>query len=84
MTSPSFICEFIDKQVTVMTVHGKPQKPDLKRGIKLARFAYESRCKKKAPAIAAARFEHDGKMLVQYSADELTKVQSKLQEVAND
>jgi hypothetical protein len=80
MISSSFVCEFIDKQVTRMTVHGKPQKPDLKRGIKLALFAYESRCKKQAPAMVAARFEHNGATLAHYGADELAKVRSKMQE----
>jgi hypothetical protein len=69
--SPTFVCKFSDGQVTVMTVYGTPQKPDLARGIKLARFAYESRCKKQPPAITSAHFESNGTTLVEYDAAEL-------------
>jgi hypothetical protein len=69
--SPAFVCRFSDGQTTGMTVFGTPQKPDLIRGIRLARFAYESRCKKQPPAIASAHFESNGTILVKYDAAEL-------------
>ncbi len=72
-TRPTFVCNFSDGEQTRMTVwcgNGL----DVARGVKLARYAYESRRKGKTPPpMTSATFVsgHDGAMLAKYDADEL-------------
>jgi len=71
-SSPIFVAVFTDKIVTRMSVHSAPEKLDLERGKKLARYAYESRTGKPPPAFRSAQFEDiDGGLLQAYSAEEL-------------
>jgi hypothetical protein len=71
--SPTFVCNFSDGEQTRMTVwcgNGL----DVARGVKLARYAYESRRKGKTPPpMTSATFVSapDGAMLAKYDADEL-------------
>jgi hypothetical protein len=71
--SPTFVCNFSDGEQTRITVwcgNGL----DVARGVKLARYAYESRRKGKTPPpMTSATFvsARDGAMLAKYDADEL-------------
>jgi hypothetical protein len=65
--SPAFIARFVDGIETRMTVATRLDALDVGRGVKLARQAYESRCKRAPPAIVEARFEN-GKVLATYRA----------------
>jgi hypothetical protein len=70
--SPTFVCNFSDGEQTRMTVWcGKGL--DVARGVKLARYAYESRRKgKPPPPMTSATFvSRDGATLAKYDADEL-------------
>ena len=69
--SPTFVATFEDDVVTRMTVFGTPDDPDVERGKKLARYAYESRTKKPPPAFLKAHFEQAGVVFRAYSAVEL-------------
>jgi hypothetical protein len=71
--SPTFICTFADGEITRMSVwHESRNAPlDLDRGVRLACVAYESRAKRKPPAITEARFLRDGVALKEYGADDL-------------
>jgi hypothetical protein len=69
---PTFVCNFSDGEQTRMTVHcGKGL--DVARGVKLARYAYESRKGKTPPAMRDAAFvsSDDGITLMLYSAQKL-------------
>jgi hypothetical protein len=70
--TPTFICNFADGEQTRMTVHC-PKGLDIVRGVKLARYAYESRTGKTPPAMLGATFvsSDDGQSLMAYGADEL-------------
>jgi hypothetical protein len=57
-----------------MTTWSESGKPDLERGIQLARFAYQSRCKRFPPAIVAVHFEVDGVACVPYTPEEIAAV----------
>jgi hypothetical protein len=71
-TSPIFVATFADKVRTRMSINCTPDDLDLERGKKLARYAYESRTGKPAPAFTKAHFEDtNGKVLTSYSAIEL-------------
>jgi hypothetical protein len=75
--SPTFVAEFEDGDsvvVTRMSVHAPNGKPSMTRGVRLARAAYESRMKKPAPAIVAAHYECDGKIIENYDAEALKAV----------
>jgi hypothetical protein len=73
--SPTFICNFSDGEQTRMTVwcgNGL----DVARGVKLARYAYESRKGRTPPPMTSATFvsndvSNDGATLAKYNADEL-------------
>ena len=68
----TFVCNFSDGEQTRMTVHcGKGL--DVARGVKLARYAYESRKGKTPPAMRDATFvsSDDGITLMRYSAQKL-------------
>jgi len=69
--SPTFVATFADGEITRMTVFTTPDNLDVERGKKLARYAYESRTGKSAPAFTKAHFEHAGEVFKAYSAVEL-------------
>ena len=70
-TSPIFVATFADKVCTRMSIYC-PGDLDLERGKRLARYAYESRTSKPAPAFTKAHFEDtNGQVLMSYSAIEL-------------
>src|SRR5262249_37484320 len=73
--SPACVAEFADGQITRMTVWSANGKPDLRRGIRLAWAAYESRMlSKQPPAITALHFEAaDGASVIrtQFTADQI-------------
>jgi hypothetical protein len=70
-TSPIFVATFADKVCTRMSINC-PDDLDLERGKTLARYAYEGRAGKRAPAFTKAHFEDtNGKVLMAYSAIEL-------------
>jgi hypothetical protein len=71
-----FVAVFQAGTQTRMSCHGSPDKPDLKRGIKLAHAAWQSRHRtdNEPPTIAKAHFEgFNGEVLKEYAADELSK-----------
>jgi hypothetical protein len=71
--SPTFICNFSDGEQTRMTVWCRDGL-DVARGVRLARYAYESRREKTPPPMTSATFvSNDGAMLTKYDADELAK-----------
>jgi hypothetical protein len=71
---PTFICNFVDGQKTRMTVHCE-KGLDVARGVKLARYAYESRTGKKPPEIVSGQFvSTEGEKLMAYIGDELNGV----------
>jgi len=73
-SSPTCVATFADGEITRMTVWSANGKPDLRRGIKLAHAAYESRTQRKPPAITALHFEIvDGKNTVttKFTADQI-------------
>ena len=67
--SATFIARFADGEVTRLTTHARAGKPNLARGVRLARAAYESRTKRTPPAITEARYESDGEVLKTYDAE---------------
>jgi hypothetical protein len=71
---PTFICNFTDSEQTRMTVHCR-KGLDVARGVKLARYAYQSRKGKAPPAMTGAIFvSSDGHTtLMLYDAAELAK-----------
>jgi hypothetical protein len=88
-TSPTCIATFADGEVTRMTTWSSSGKPDLRRGIKLAQFAYETRMHNRRrkprsqteepaptiPPITEARFEtSDGKVLATFTAEQIAEV----------
>jgi hypothetical protein len=70
---PTFVCNFDDGEQTRMTVHCRHGVLDMPRGVKLARYAYESRKGKTPPAMRDATFvsSDGGITLMLYSAEEL-------------
>jgi len=71
--SPTFVCNFTDGEQTRMTVWCGDGL-DMVRGVKLARYAYESRRGKAPPIIASATFvsPSDGVTLAEYGANEFS------------
>jgi predicted lipoprotein with Yx(FWY)xxD motif len=70
---PTFVCIFSDGEQTRMTVWCR-NGLDVARGVKLARYAYESRKGKTPPPMTSATFvSSDGATLTKYDADELAK-----------
>ena len=70
---PTFVCDFADGEQTRMTVWCK-KGLDVTRGVKLARYAYESRKRQAPPAMLGATFiSSAGLTLMSYTADELAK-----------
>ena len=76
MSSPVFCARFFNGVETRMTIcHADNHKTfDLERGVVLSRHAYHQRTGKEPPVIVAGRFEDDGKVLVEYCADELAEI----------
>jgi len=75
-SSPTCAATFADGEVTRMTVWSANGKPDLRRGIRLAWAAYESRTMRKPPAITALHFEAaDGESVTttKFAADQITE-----------
>ena len=70
-TSPTFVATFVDGEVTRMTTFQKTKTLDLKRGVRLARAAYESRTKQESPSIVEAHYERDGEVLKSYGREQL-------------
>ena len=76
-SSPTCVVTFADGETTCMTVWSASGKPDLRRGIKLAHAAYESRTMSKPPAITALHFETvDGESVTttKFTADQIAEV----------
>ena len=72
-TSPIFVATFADKVCTRMSIYCTPDDLDLERGKRLARYAYESRTSKPAPAFTKAHFEDtNSQVLMSYSAIDST------------
>jgi hypothetical protein len=71
---PTFVCNFSDGEQTRMTVWCR-NGLDVARGVKLARYAYESRKGKTPPPMTSATFvsSDDGATLTKYDAGELAK-----------
>ena len=75
--SPSFIATFAGGECTRMTVFTQQlDKPDVGRGVRLARNAYRSRTGKEPAPIIEARFKRNGAVLARYTAEQLTEVTS--------
>jgi hypothetical protein len=75
--SPTFVARFENGDsvvITRMSVHTPSGKLNLARGVRLARAAYESRMKKAPPAIVAAHYESDGKVIETYTRELLGAV----------
>ena len=79
-SSPIFIARFVDGEVVRMTTYHDERKTlDLKRGVRLARWAYFSRKKQEPPMIESASFERiasfelDGETLATYTAEQLAE-----------
>ena len=72
--SPTFVAHFADGEVTRMTTRCDPKKLDQQRGVRLARHAHHSRCKKEPPAIVKASFQCNGETLAEYTAEQLAVV----------
>lgn len=72
--SPVCIVTFVDGETPPMTTWNKNGEPSLRRGIKLAHAAYESRTKRQPPAIAALHFETvDGVIVTRFPADQIAE-----------
>jgi hypothetical protein len=74
LQSPAFVAKFADGEVTRMTTYCRPDKPDVGRGVRLSKWAYQSRTKREPPTIVEASFELNGKTLATYDAAALEKV----------
>jgi len=73
-TSPTFVATFADGEITRMTTFQSGKTLDLKRGVRLARAAYESRMRKTPPLIVEACYERDGEILESYEREQLGAV----------
>ena len=76
-SSPTFIARFVDGEVVRMTTYHDDERKtlDLKRGVRLACWAYLSRKKQEPLMIESASFESEGKMLATYTAEQLAATQ---------
>jgi len=75
-SSPTCVVTFADGEITRMTTWSSNGKPDLRRGIRLAHAAYESRTISKPPAITALHFEAaDGESVTttKFTADQIAE-----------
>jgi hypothetical protein len=75
-SSPTFIARFVDGEVVCMTTYHDDERKtlDLKRGVRLARWAYLSRKKQEPLMIESASFERNGETLATYTAEQLAEV----------
>lgn len=87
-TSPTFVAEFADGEVTRMTCHCSTRRLDPAQGVRMSIGAYEIRSRRRAreanrktntefvvPKILAGRFESvEGEVLAQYSAEQLAEI----------
>jgi hypothetical protein len=64
--SPTFIAKFADGEITRMTTHCSPDKPDVERGVRLSQHAYRSRTRREPPAIIGAWVESEGETVAAY------------------
>src|SRR5262249_62104213 len=72
--SQFYFSTFVDDFCIRMSIYCTPDDLDLERGNTLAKYAYESRAGKPAPAFAKAQFQSvDGEVLETYSAIELNE-----------
>jgi hypothetical protein len=90
MSNPTFCAKFADSTETRMTVwHDEGRASlDLKRGVRLSRYAYETRMHNKerrngfdgppvaVPPIVSAHFENDGVVLAEYNAKQIAEAVS--------
>jgi hypothetical protein len=70
--SPTCVVEFVDGEITRMT-WSATGKPDMRRGIKLARHAYRSRAGSEPPAIKGMHFESEGVRLLPLTPEEIAE-----------
>jgi|SRR6516164_1000097 hypothetical protein len=70
---PTFVCEFADGTTTRMSTFTSLERLDWERGKRLSQAAYQSRWRTQnaPPAIIAAHFEQDGKILARYEQRDL-------------
>ena len=75
-SSPTFVARFVDGEVVRMTTYHDDERktPDLKRGVRLARWAYLSRKKQEPLMIESASFKRNGETLATYTAEQLAEV----------
>jgi hypothetical protein len=73
-SSPTFIAGFVDDEVTRMTIRCSLDKLNVRRGVRLSQWAYQSRMKCEPPAIIEASFVINNKTLATYDAAALKKV----------
>lgn len=67
---PTFVAGFADGEVTRMSIFTSLQNLDVGRGVRLAKAAYESRCKDRpVPEIMTAAFEQDGVIIAKCTAE---------------
>jgi hypothetical protein len=67
--SPVFVATFVDGVKTRMTIWSETGEPNLRRGVRLAKAACESRTRQPAPALVEAHFEGThGEVLKSYDA----------------
>jgi hypothetical protein len=71
--SPTCTVEFIDGEITRMTVWSPTGKPDARRGIVLAHHAYRSRTGREPPDIRSMHFESEGLQLLPLTPEEITE-----------
>jgi hypothetical protein len=75
-SSPTFVARFVDGEVVRMTIYHDDERktPDLKRGVRLARWAYLSRKKQEPLMIESASFRScNGETLATYTTEQLAK-----------
>jgi hypothetical protein len=73
MGSPTFVATFRDGEVTRMTTFTSRTELDVRRGVRIARHAYQQRKRQAPPAIVKACFEDSDsrEILAAYNADDL-------------
>jgi hypothetical protein len=71
--SPVCVCTFVDGEVSRLTTWSKDGTPDVRRGVRLGCFAYESRTKQSPPPITAARFERNGEIILQCTPEQIAE-----------
>jgi hypothetical protein len=69
--SPTCVVEFVDGEITRMTVWSPTGKPDARRGIVLAQHAYRSRTGREPCGIRSMHFESEGMQLLPLTAEEI-------------